>query len=327
MAIYATTSIRGRDGKPYLGSDTQFTEHLNIFTDSADQGVAEILASGVIPARGTRHPVYVYCAAFDADLKQEDLSPRVWRCKILYKTDSIPQSETNKSVYPNPLDRPAEFEWDAVGYQKIITATVEDYTPPGGALIKAGTPIRNSAIDRYDPPIEITDYRFTCTATKFIKEVPIWVLFMAGRVNRNAYRIDGVDVPPMASRIVGLRIGKFMRDNGVDCREVRLTIEFRDPRDSRYVDDKVPEPYILEVQDEGYNYWNLPGGGASRGRIRIPNYKGAIINTTLTDPVAPVPVLLDGHGMPLISPDFSNTVLTPWCVYRTADYSSLNVLE
>lgn len=323
MAISAELDIKGWTSSPYLGTDTSVVVPYIVYTDTRTQTEQDIMASGVLPARGMPYGPNAYLAASGCNLKREDANPLVWRATVTYKTDSIDQKEKDKQDYPNPCDRPAEIEWDAVSYTKIQPETVEAYTLPytGETSTPAGAPILNSAGDIFDPPVEVTDYRWTATVTKFVAAVPTWILEMAGRVNAAPFVIDGLPVARMSARVVGIRIGKRMRDNGVNYREIKFTIEFREARESRYEDDKVPEPYILELQDEGYNF--NTGGAGNQGRIRVPNYTAASVINTTEGVVSPTAVLLDGAGLPLEDPDFESVVFLPFCVYRTADFSLL----
>lgn len=321
MSITAEVDIKGWNGSPYLGSDTNFEVPYLVFTTDLSERETAILTSGVLPSRGDIHPDNAYCAAFGLKLKRNDQQPLLWHATVTYKTDSLDDKEKEKQQYPNPLDRPCEITWDAVSYTKIITATVEDYTPPGGTLIPAGTPIVNTALDPFDPPAEITDYRWVANVTKYVATVPTWILAMRGRVNNASYTIDGVSVDAMASRLVGIRIGKRSRENGINYRELHLTIEFLEQRESRFSGDSVPEPYILELLNEGYQYGSTT---TARQRIRTPSYSSTgVINTSTTDPGCTVPHPLTIDGDPEEFPDQTTAVFLPFCVYRTADFSQL----
>jgi len=317
MAITARPDRNGWTGSPYLGSDTSSEVPWIVYTTSLDERETAILASGVLPPRGEPHPDNAYMAAFSLKLKREKDQPLVWRATVTYKTDSLDEKEKEKQSIPNPIERPAEITWDAVSYTRPVLATVENYTPPGGTLIEAGTPILNSAYDQFDPPPEITEYRWVANVTKMVEAVPTWLLEMPGRINNAPFVIDGLTVETRSARMIGMRIGKRARENGVNYRELSFTLEFREKRESRFSGDSVPEPYILELLNEGYNY----DTGTVRGRIRVPAYIASVISDT--GDKCPHPVLLDAIGLPIEEPDFETAVFLPFSVYRSADFSVL----
>lgn len=254
MAITAVLDMRGRSGKPYLGTDTEITVPYIVYTENRSQGETDILNSGCLPARGDVFTENAYLAAFSITLKREDQHPLIWRATVTFKTDSLDQKEKDKQLYPDPTTRPAEIEWDATSYQVPATVTVEDFTPPGETEeVKAGAPVVNSAWDLFEQPPEKTDYYWTCTLTKLMSEVPSYVLDMPGRTNSADFTIDNVMVEGGCARIVGLRIGRRQRENGVNYREVKITIEFRAPREARDGETVVPGPYILELENMGFN--------------------------------------------------------------------------
>lgn len=341
MAITVSLDRSGWSGNPWLGSDTTFDVPYIIETTSLNEREMQIIATGLLPSRGTVHPDNAYCAAASLKLTRNGDNPLIWRGVVTYKTDSMPAKESEKLAIPNPLDRPCEIVWNAVSYTKPIAATVEAYTSPNGTdssvgtitgtassaitgtLYPAGTPIITTANEPFDPPVEVTDYRWTATVTKFLPSVPNYLLGFPGRVNSAAYVIDGLSVATMASRLIGLTIGKRERENGVTYRQVQFTIEFKEPHEARWVGEPVPEPYIAYVLNEGYK-WYDSGGLVTSGRIRLPPLtSGGLINTSTTDPNNPSPCHLDRDGTPIEPGTYLNTLYLPFKVYRTADFSLL----
>lgn len=315
MAIRAVLDIAGRTGKMYQGSDAEVTIPYIVFTDSRADDEAAILASGVLPNRGDLLATNTYLAASSCTLKREDKNPLVWRANVTFKPDSLNQP----AILPNPLERPAEVEWDAVAYTVPATETAEDYIPPGEAdVVPAGSPIVNSAWDLFDPPAEKTAYYWVATLEKNVAAVPVWILDVAGCVNNSSYVIDDLPIAEGASRLVGVRIGRRQRENGFNFRQVRFAIEFRRLRPPRTPGEQVPLPWILELEDMGYNRNHVIGGstyqtgGVTRTRILGTDNK----------PV-PFPVHLDGTGDELASPTPTTTVKRHFKIYTTADFSQL----
>lgn len=317
MAITAVLDMRGRSGKPYLGTDTEITVPYIVYTENRAQGETDILNSGCLPARGDVFTENAYLAAFSVTLKREDQHPLIWRATVTFKTDSLDQKEKDKQLYPDPTTRPAEIEWDAVSYQVPAIASAEDYTPPGLAIVvPAGTPIVNSAWDQFEQPPEKTAYYWQATVTKLMPIVPEWLLDVAGTVNDAEFVIDGLTIPEGWARITGLRIGRRQRENGVNYREVRITIEFRKQRAPRTEGEEVPTPYILELENMGFNERD----GSTY--LRAGTTKG----TPITDGSGKAikdPVYLDANGVEFIDLTADNAPRRHYKIYTTADFSQL----
>ncbi|MES2788124.1 MAG: hypothetical protein V4719_00785 [Planctomycetota bacterium] len=316
MAITAKLDIKGRSGRPYLGTDTEVTVPYIVYTDDPTQGETAIRDSDCLPARGDAFDENAYLAAYQLTLKREDSNPLMWRANITFKTDSMDQKEKDKILFPDPTKRPAEVEWDAVGYQVPAVATVEDYTPPGaGAVVKAGSPVVNSAWDWFDPPAEKTDYHWVCTVTKMIPAAPVWLLDIPGTVNNTDFVIDGLAVPQGYARITGLRIGRRQRENGFNYREMKISIEFRRMREARSPGEEVPTPWILELENVGYNSRSgstYLAAGADSERILDAN-----------DKPVPTPVYLDINGDEAIGLTPTTTTKRHFKIYRTSDFTQL----
>lgn len=316
MAITAVLDIKGRTGKPYLGTDTEVTVPYIVYTDFASQGETAIRDSGCLPARGDAFDENAYLAAYQLTLKREDSNPRMWRASITFKTDNTDQKDKDKLLFPNPTERPAEVEWDAIGYQVPAVTTVEDYTPPGeSVVVKAGSPIVNSAWDPFDPPAEKTDYHWSCTITKLVPTVPVWLLSIPGTTNNAPFAIDGLSVDGGCARITGLRIGRRQRENGFNYREVKFTIEIRRVRDPRYVGETLPGAWILELENMGYNSRDgstYQAAGADLERILDAN-----------DKPVPMPVYLDENGNEAIGVTATTTIKRCFKIYRSSNFSSL----
>lgn len=326
MAITAVPDIKGRSGKPYLGTDTETTVQYIVYTETKTQGEAAIMASGCLPSRGDVFSENAYLAAFQISLKREDANALMWRATIQYKTDSLDQKEKDKILYPNPCNRPAEVEWDAIGYQVPAVTTVEDYTPPGEAdAYPAGSPIVNAAWDKFDPPAEKTDYHWSCSVTKFVSAVPVWLLSIPGTVNNASFTVDSLSVDAGCARITGLRIGRRQRENGFNYREVKFTLEFRRKRDARTPAEAilgVPDPWILEVENMGYNKRPLANPAASAYQFCGDETAYERIVDANNKPV-PVPVYLTASGDVATDPTPATTTKRHFKIYRTSDFSQL----
>lgn len=321
MTITAALDRKNWTGQPYIGKDMTYDVPWIVKTTDLNEGASAIRDSGVLPRRGDALPEDTYCSAFTCALKRDEIQPLIWRAVITYKPDSLDEKEREKQQFPNPCERPAEIEWDSVGYEVVVDKTVEDYTPPGRTLIRAGTAIVNTALDEFDPPVTETEYYWTASFTKMLPAVPGWVMGFAGRVNNSDFMIDGILVPEGCARMIGLHIGKRQRENGFPFRELRGTIEFRTTRETRFTGDSVPTPFITEIKNQGYHFGSV---STARGRIRTPVFSSTgVVNETATDPVCAVPWPLDSAGQPIEDPDFDNTYFLQFRTKRTADFSVL----
>lgn len=323
MAITAGLDIKGRTGRPYVGSDSEAVVCYIVYTDDPEQDEADIMAAGVLPKRGDRLRSNVYLAAESCSLKREDQCPTMWRATITFKQDSIDPKEQEKRDIPDPIDRPAEIEWDSIEYTVPADRSVEDYIPPGETQpVKAGSPVVNSASDQFDPPAEKTDYRWVAMVTKNVRVVPLWLLDYAGRVNNSMYTLDGILIAEGASRLTGVRIGPRQKEGDFPFRTIRFNIEFRDLREPRFKGEEIPLPWILELQDKGYNKnpWTTTStyfeGGPSKSSILGADGK----------PVS-MPQFLDGKGSPLASLTPATAKHRCYKIYRTADFNQLPFLQ
>lgn len=316
MAITAVLDIKGRNGNPYLGTDTEINVPYIVYTDVSTQGETDILNSGALPARGDVFSENVYLSAYQCRLTREDTKATIWRAIITYKTDSLDQKEIDKQLYPDPTTRPAEVEWDAVGILVPAIMTVEDYTPPGETVVvKAGSPVVNSAWDMFDPPPEKTDFNWVCSVTKYVAAVPTWILDIPGTVNNSPFTVDSLPVAEGAARISGLRIGRRQRENGVNYRELKINIEFKRLREQRTAGEIVPLPWILELENMGYNTRSGSTYQAAGSTLeRILDSAG--------NPV-PSPVYLDLNGDEAISLTPTSTTKRHFQIYRTSDFNQL----
>lgn len=322
--ITASIDTNGHKANPYLTKEMSFDVPYIVRTTSLSEEADAIRDSGVLPAFGSSFPGNIYCKARSCPLTRDSKQPLIWRAVVTYAVDNLSQQEKDRQAFPNPCDRPVEILWNAQGYEVPRAWTVEDYTPPGGTLIKAGTAITNTALDPYDPPIVVTDYHDIVTVTKNLATVPSWYRGLCGRVNNAPYILDGFLIEKGASRIIGRQIGKRDNDNGFPFRQVQIVIELRDKRESRYPGDKVPEPYIYEAINEGYNWY---ASSTSKGRIKVPAHSSAgVTNISTTAPNTPIPVKLSSNGLPIDGVTYANTVFNPHCVHRTADFSLIPFL-
>jgi len=316
VAITAVYDIKGRSGTPYLGTDTSIDVQYIVYTDNARQGEADILAANVLPNRGDVFSENAYLAAYQIKLKREDLNPTIWRATVTFKTDSLDPKEKDKQLYPNPMERPAVVEWDSVSYPVPAATTVEDYTPPGETeAVKAGSPVVNSAWDPFDPPVEKTEYNWTCTVSKFVPEAPTWLLDIPGTVNDGPFTVGGLPIAEGAARITSLRIGSLQRENGYTFVELKFGIEFRRKREPRTTGEVVPDPWILELENMGYNerpVSSYQSMGSQLLRIVDGNNK----------PV-PNPVYLTADGYEATSVTPTTSVKRHFKIYRTSDFSQL----
>jgi len=134
MAVSSVKEIwRGRDGDD--SSSPSVRIHSRVFrvvTDDPYDDAEDIYASGLLPAIGAAHPNNASATCRRRRGRNESFSPKVWIFVCSYST------EQRFEPTDNPLNDPADIQWETQQFQKVIT---EDRN--GDAIVNsAGQPFR-----------------------------------------------------------------------------------------------------------------------------------------------------------------------------------------
>lgn len=287
-------------GMPIPGFDTEFTTHWIVKTDTVADNPATIYATGLLPAKYAAYSDNFTATVRDIRFRREQKAPWIWHVTVHYSSRPVSEEERERATKPNPENRDAAIEWESSPYQKPVFMSIDDVT------------IMNSAGDLPENVPSKTDYYSVATVTKNVVAVPAWMRDYAGKINSDTFTIDGESIPPKHARLVILRLSKKLREGTYIFRPLTMGFEFRVKREARYSGETIPDPFDLELQDEGLNEWN------------DVTLKKTVI---MTDDDNPRPVsravLLDGFGKKLANPSLSRAVFKAWPIIETRPFAGL----
>lgn len=187
----------------------------------------------------------------------------------------------------NPLDQEPEVEWSFASYERVADRALDDDNEPT-------IPIVNTALDPFDPPVELDDPRPVLTVTVNLA----WEAFNPALAYsyRNAVNADeffGVPagyvkaMPPRARKVVHPEVGRYWQ----------VTYEFHFN----------PDGWVKFVLNQGTRQLNADGDG----------YESILTETG--QPVSdPVPLDADGRALP---PD-GEPIWLPFTVYPVRPFPS-----
>lgn len=198
---------------------------------------------------------------------------------------------SERELAEDPTADPAVITWDSEQFQRPAI------------FDKNGDAICNSAGDPFDPPNMMDDSRRVVTVTKNLAVVPTWILSYQDAVNSDTFTVDGVPVGVGVAKMQRVSVGQVERRNAITFRPVTFQIHLE--RDG----------WLLEPLDAGFREIQAGSGSGAGSLINIVNPGDGL------QPSAPVP--LDGNGVSLADPSFTNNVFLSFSVYTTLAFSSL----
>lgn len=239
------------------------------------------------------------CVTRTPALLDETLSAFTVTCQ--YKS-ILNQIEQSRIDYPNPLDRTVRINWSA---RTVMTAVTRLQKAMNGSSVAYklfdpavwtfdGKPYSaaNSASDPFDPPIEVPTTEWIVSVTKNVTVPPTWALTYENAVNDADFTLDGLTVPKGCAKLEGIRIGEVQREGGIAFRQLTFSVVLRAARELRTGESKAPEPWDVEVLDEGMRTFE-PGVFSGGKWKNIKDSSGQGVGK---------PVHLNGSGVP-IDPD------------------------
>lgn len=125
-------------------------------------------------------------------------------------------SEREIHENPDPTRRPADVEWGAEAYRRVMLRDIFDQ------------PILNTARDYFIPPLEDEDSRWVITVSKHVKRIPRKILTMDGATNDDVVRIDGETFKRHTLRVRGLRLSRVKIENNVRFRTVNFGLHYQE---------------------------------------------------------------------------------------------------
>ena len=217
MSVVSFDEIHnGRDGGDELLSGGQmvsrYTRVFRAITNSATDEASVILAHASCPKVGSLYASdsLAYCQRVRP--RNESFAKIVWIVTASYSTE--------REITENPLNDPADVDWDTAFYTRIATHH--------RAGPNAGNAIVNAAYDPFDPAVEADDSRWGANVIKNVAGVPSWIGAYGrdgGAVNTDVFVVDGYTVGIRMAKISGIRISKWQERNGIRYRVLTMRID------------------------------------------------------------------------------------------------------
>ena len=266
----------------------------NVYSDRMDEDFGTVLAACPV-SLGAVFPGTLTCQCVSRKPKRasrDDFSKFTVTCN--YKS-ILNQTEQSRIDHPNPLDRTAKVTWTsrtvmeaknrlqlataASGLELAYKTFSSSFTFDGKPYLTA-----NTARDPFDPPIEVPTVEWIAAITKNVTEPPEWLETYDNTVNDADIYVGRRLVKKGCGRMGDIRIGENMKENGVVFCQVQFSIMTRKPRTARTGETVVPEPWDIEVLNEGMRTF-----GASRWKNIVDQNGQAVAK----------PVALDATGAPI----------------------------
>lgn len=266
----------------------------NIYSDRMDEDFGTVLAACPV-VLGDAFPGTLTSKCVSRKPKRasrDDYSKFTVTCN--YKS-ILNQAEQARIDTPNPLDRAAKVTWtsrtvmEAKNRLQLATASSglelayktfsSDFTFDGTPYLTA-----NTARDPFDPPIEVPTNEWIAVITKNVTEPPEWLETYENTVNDSDVYVGRRLVKKGCGRVGDIRIGENMQENGIVYCQVQVSIMTKKPRAARSGESVVPEPWDIEVLNEGMRTF-----GAAKWK-NIQDQNGQAVSK---------PVPLDATGLPI----------------------------
>lgn len=270
------------------------TRVFKLYSDSMSEDEGAVLAACPVSI-GDSFPGTLTCRCVSRTpelASKDDFS----QFKVVCEYKSIlNQTEQARVDQPNPLDRSAKVQWSSRTVMKAENR-LQLATTTGGAVkaYKMFTSdftfderpflVANTARDPFDPPIEVPTTEWIATITKNVTEPPEWLETYENTVNDSDIYVGRRLVKKGCGKMCDLRIGENMQENGTVFCQVQFSIVTAKPRKARSDESVVPEPWDIEVLNEGMRTF-----GASKWK-NIVDQNGQAVSK---------PVPLDATGAPI----------------------------
>ena len=313
-----------RDSEESLQDGITGTRVFNVYSDTEMEPEGNVYGEiNSYVALGAPFPgtINAQCVSRRAARNPDDR--KTWTVTCSYKS-VLNQIEQSRIDYPNPLDRVAKITWSA---RTVMTAVTRMQRAESSIGVKAyqvfdpavmlfdGTPysVANTARDPFDPPLEVPVTEWIATLTKNITAAPSWFGTYENAVNDADFTLDGLAITKGCGKLEGIKLSEKMKENGTVYRQLSFNVIVRPFRPLRDSEDDAPEPWDIEVLNEGMRTF-----GAVSGWKNILDTNG--------NPVSK-PVPLDSNGNPISvsgAPIPENTLT--WMLFRPFNRKDFSVL-
>jgi hypothetical protein len=286
MSVIDWTEIHnGRDSDFETSKKQSVRRYTRVFqatTDSNTDDGLVVKQYANCPRHGDVHnsDPGAWCRKVNA--RNESFSKRVWLVTAAYSSEY--------EVTANPLDDPADIDWDAVTFTRPYTQD------------KDGDAILNSAGCAPDPPLEDDDALWVVNVRKNLAAIPAWILSFKNTVNSSSFVLDGVPIAARQARLSGIKISNQQERNDISYRVVSMSFRLKDDGDTW---DKV-------WLDQGMMELNADDTKLQK----ITDANGAYVTS---------PVPLDGSGHKLALPTPSTAVYNTDKILKEANHAVLPI--
>lgn len=186
-------------------TDNRYTSEVDIFTYG--------WSNSILPIRFQSHPRdnTQTCRRISCDSTD---SPLHWQISAEYSSEPLTDKEKQDQEIDNPLQRPAQIEWDTI---EALEAIYKD---------KNGNALLNSAGDYFSKPVEVPRSRWGINITKNVASVPDWVLSLDAPINASAVTIGGKVFPEKTLKLRRARIGPLQIEGDYEFYVFSMLLEF-----------------------------------------------------------------------------------------------------
>jgi len=233
------------------------------------------------------------------EIEQDEDSPEKFTCTLTWDSEPLTKKEEDEDTEPDPLAREALWEWHT-GRDRIAVLIDLD-----------GAAILNSAGEAFDPPTERDLPFLIARGVKKVAGVPDWAWDMIDTKNSADFVVDGRTVPKGRACLANISLGQWQKSGDTRYREATFEIHVKKPRALRTGETEAPSPWDLELIDQGLHELDTGTGELTK----ILDSEG--------QPIAQ-PVLMDGAGARLTTPDDSSThFYWQYRIHEESDFSNL----
>lgn len=206
--------VRGRQTETGL---KETTRRFQVKSNIRSESIFNIFTHVDIPNIYSAHPQDSLMFARAITPNQDEDAPEFWDVDVPYSNALDPNQEDD----PNPLNRPAEFDWASQTYRRIA---VKD---------QAGIMILNGAGDPPVPPFEEEAVQWIINVRKNVASVPSYILTYEDVINSDSVSFQGLTFDPLLLKIGQIRISPLQYEGGVAHYVFVYTMVYREEGWSR----------------------------------------------------------------------------------------------
>ena len=272
--VLSVREVAGDTGSYDRDTTREYTRNFHVRVSSPVGAYNAIVTHPLIPKRYQAHPEdsQAYCVRLTPTRRTGYFPP-------LFDVAAEYTSKLDEEQDENPLERPAEIEWEDVDYQEPSETDID------------GKAVLNTAGDPFIPPLELDKSRWIISVSRNLAAAPKWLLSYSNAINSDSVKIQGIQFKPRQLKLKGLRIGKFQIENDVKFLVVKFKLH-------------TAETWITKRLNRGFNELvAMPTGELDEsGQPILEARKQRIL---LDDGEPPSdPQFLDENGVRILPEDF-----------------------